>query len=348
MKILFLSHKFYPDIGGVEVSSEILANYFSKEGAEIHLVTWSEEKKPKIFPYKIVRNPNRVRLIKEHLWADVIFENNPSLKLSWPLWFLPKPHIIAIHTWINRIDGSFGIQDKLKLKWLKRADAVISVSKTLRDVIFPKAVVIENSYNNSLFQRHYNVEKNSDFVFLGRLVSDKGGDMAIELIKRLHQSNELNEKPRKYNLTLIGDGPERKRLENMVERFNLVEYIDFAGALTGENLVKCLNKYRYMLVPSRWKEPFGIVALEGMACGCLPIVSDGGGLPDAVGNAGVVFQRNNLGSLYEKVQELLENPILESSLRNNFANHLKGHTTEVISKQYFKLLKSSASHNVKN
>ncbi|HSI69946.1 MAG TPA: glycosyltransferase, partial [Gillisia sp.] len=97
-----------------------------------------------------------------------------------------------------------------------------------------------------------------------------------------------------------------------------------------------------------WRVPFGIVALEGMACGCLPIVSDGGGLPDAVGNAGVVFQRNNIESFYEKVQELLGNPILELSLRNNFNTHLKGHTTEVISKQYFKLLKSSAFHNVKN
>lgn len=348
MKILFLSYKFHPDIGGIEVNSEILANFFSKEGAEIHLVTCSEEKSPKTFPFKIIQNPNRLKLIKEHLWADVVFENNPSLKLSWPLWFLPKPHIIAIHTWINRLDGSLGIQDKLKLNWLKRADAVISVSKTLRDGTFAKAIVIENSYNNSLFKRLYNVEKDRDFIFLGRLVSDKGGDMAIELIKRLHQFNDFNVNPKKYNLTIVGDGSERRRLENMVKEFKLTAYVHFAGVLTGENLVKCLNQHRYMLVPSRWQEPFGIVALEGMASGCLPFVSDGGGLPDAVGNAGVVFQRNNIESLYKKVQDLLGNPILESSLRNNFANHLKVHSSEVISKQYFELIKNSLPHNGRN
>jgi hypothetical protein len=41
MKILFTSHRFYPDIGGIEVNSEILESYFSSQGHKVRLVTQS-------------------------------------------------------------------------------------------------------------------------------------------------------------------------------------------------------------------------------------------------------------------------------------------------------------------
>lgn len=41
MKILFISYKFYPDIGGIEVNSEIFATQFSNFGATIKVVTWT-------------------------------------------------------------------------------------------------------------------------------------------------------------------------------------------------------------------------------------------------------------------------------------------------------------------
>ena len=61
-------------------------------------------------------------------------------------------------------------------------------------------------------------------------------------------------------------------------------------------MVEELNRHEIMVVPSRWNELFGVVALEGMACGCAMLVSDGGGLPDAVGYAG-----HNLKELIKKI-----------------------------------------------
>lgn len=345
MKILFLSHKFYPDIGGIEVNSEILANYFSNFGAEVHLVTWTADQNKNTFPYKVLRNPNIFNLLKEHNWADVVFENNPSLRLSWPVCITQKRHVIAIRTWICRPNGSIDYQDALKLTWLRNANAVIAISQEVRKATFSRSIVIGNPFRDKLF-RQTNKKKERDFVFLGRLVSDKGADMAIKLLKMLNVERKNGSE--RLKLTIIGDGPERNYLENMVQEFSLNGLVNFTGYLGGEPLVECLNSHKYLLVPSRWREPFGNIALEGMACGCLPIVSDGGGLPDAVGNAGVVFQRNNMASLYDKVQDLLENPILELSLRNNFANHLKAHTAEVISKQYFELIKNALPNNRRN
>ncbi|MFL9844949.1 glycosyltransferase family 4 protein [Flavobacterium rhizosphaerae] len=337
MKILFLSYNFYPDIGGIEINSEILAGYFNKFGAEIRLITNSQisTNDDKVFPYPIIRKPNNFELVKQHLWADVIFENNPSLNLSWPTIITSKKKVIAIRTWISRMDGSLIFQDKLKLWGLNKADAVIAVSNKVKELTFKNAIVIGNPYRVDLF-KNFGVEKNKDFVFLGRLVSDKGADMAINLLRLLIENN----KSKNYTLTIIGDGPEKMNLHKIVAKYNLEMYISFTGILKGKSLVEILNQHKYILVPSRWREPFGNVALEGMACGCLPIVSDDGGLIDAIGDAGISFERNNEKSLFEKVKYLLENPDLERFIRKRFNDHLINHHPEVVAKKYYDVILS--------
>jgi glycosyltransferase involved in cell wall biosynthesis len=339
MKILLISYKFFPDIGGIEVNSELLADYFNKFGAEICVVTTSttDVLNDKDFPYKVVRNPGKLQLIKLHFWADVIFENNPSLNLSWPRAFISRPHCIALRTWISRIDDTIALQDKIKKLWLKKADAVIAVSKKVKELTYSKAIVIGNPYRNHLF-RNLNIEREKDFVFLGRLVSDKGVDMAIDLLHNLHGDPIFTAK--KFTLTIVGDGPEREALMQKCNEYKLNNYVTFTGILRGDDLVKCLNHHRYLLAPSRWREPFGNIALEGMACGCLPIVSNGGGLPDAVGNAGVVFERNSMESLTGEVKNVLLNPDYESLLRSNSGTHLNSHKPEFVAQQYFEIIKS--------
>jgi glycosyltransferase involved in cell wall biosynthesis len=339
MKILLISYKFFPDVGGIEVNSELLADYFVKFGAEVCVVTTSglDGINTRDFPYNVLRNPGKMELIKVHRWADVVFENNPSLNLSWPLAFINRPHYIALNTWVSRIDDSIAFQDKVKLQWLKKANAVIAVSDKVRELTFKNAIVIGNPYRDNLFI-NINTQKTKDFVFLGRLVSDKGVDMAIDLLYNLHNDAIFNK--REFTLTIIGDGPERNTLQQKCDEYKLNNYITFTGTLRGQELVDCLNKHKYLLAPSRWREPFGNIALEGMACGCLPIVSNGGGLTDAVGNAGVVFERNNLQSLTEKVKEVLLNPEMELALRNNFEMHLANHKPEHVAKKYYEIIKN--------
>lgn len=335
MKILLLSHKFNPDIGGIESHSENLANYLSEKGEEIRLVTWSiASEEEAFFSYKVIRNPSLFQLLQEFSWAEMIFENNPTLKLSWLNHLFWKPHIIVLHTWIRRSNGKIALKDKLKLNYLRKADAVIAVSKKLGEATFKKAIIINNGYNQFLFRRNKEITKNRDFVFLGRLVSDKGADMAIKLIKKLN-----DEKTNKFTLSIIGDGEEKTNLEALVKGNNLEEWVEFTGVLSKENLVEKLNEHKYILIPSRWKEPFGLVALEGMACGCLPIVSKGGGLPEAIGKAGVVFNRNNQADFLRTVKKLLDSPKLESSIRSAMPAHLKKHHMETISNEYHQIIK---------
>jgi glycosyltransferase involved in cell wall biosynthesis len=338
MKLLFISSVFYPKIGGIEVNSEILVRGFVHLGADVHLLTNTETSKISDdndrFPFKVIRKPNNLILLKEFLWADVVFENHLTLRMSWPLFFLKKKYVIAIRTWLNKAEGVWNMLEKLKRWRLTKANAVIAVSEIVRQLTFDKSIVIGNPYRSELFTIKNNVEK-KDFVFLGRLVSDKGCDMAIKMLHLLHQN-----KKHKCNLTIIGDGNEMDNLKDLVNEYELNDYISFTGNLRGEELVKCLNKHKYLLVPSRWREPFGNVALEGMACGCLPFVSDGSGLVDAVGNAGIVFERNNIQSMYNEIEKFLNNSDLEQKIRNNVENHLKKHSQEYVVNRYYEVIQN--------
>ena len=337
MKILFFSYKFYPDIGGIESISEMLANYFVNEQHEVHLVTTSINFDDKVFPYKVIRNPSIFQLTREFSWADIVFENNICLRLSWLNSIFRKPSVISLQTWLTTNNESLQFHTKIKSYWLKKATQVIACSDPIRASIFSKAVLIGNPYDSEKFKIKPSVEKSKDFVFLGRLVSDKGVGLAIEAFNKFLHSNALN---KDSQLTIIGEGNNRESLEKQVEVYNIKDRVLFMGGMKGEALVNLLNQHRYMLVPSLWNEPFGIVALEGMACGCVPIVSDGGGLPDAIGNAGLICERGSVESLVACMTSLKKNPALEYQLREASKEHLKIHRSKAVGRSYLNILEA--------
>lgn len=341
MKILFLSHSFYPAIGGIESNSEVLAHAFSAAGHDVRLLTWSSDSTGKFFPFSVIRNPTKYELFSNHAWADLVFENNPCLRLAWPSLFFGRSSVIALNTWVARINGKIGLQDLLKLIWLRRANRVIAVSDALRKRCWPAAIVINNPYRINEFKIIPNVKRTVDFVFLGRLVSDKGADHAVRAIHNLLRLSDRYETAfSKPSLTIVGEGPERDALERLVADLDLNDHVQFTGPLRGEELTLCLNHHRFLLVPSVWEEPFGNVVLEGMACGCLPIVSDGGGLPDAVGKAGLTFSRGSVDALVASIERILTDPDLEDKLRNAAENHLIAHHPDVISRRYLEVIET--------
>jgi glycosyltransferase involved in cell wall biosynthesis len=339
MKILFFSHAFYPKIGGIETVSLMLANNFqNKTNVSVTVVTHTKNIGVEAFPFKIVRDPSFKVIYDLLRWCDVVFENNPCFRMSWMNFIVRKPKVVALHTWIGQPKEKKSMQQIIKLYFLNDYDAVIACSKKIKEYTYKKACVIENSYDSSVF-RSYRSVKTKDFAFVGRLVSDKGADLCIELL------NELNKiKDKKYSLTIIGDGPEMKNLRELALKYNLMTEIRFLGFLPAEEIATELNTHRFLLVPSRWEEPFGIVALEGMACGCIPIVSDGGGLPDAIGKAGVVFDRNSIASLVEKTIVLLNDELLKKNILEQAESHLMKHRDENVAQSYFEIIEKYKKH----
>lgn len=337
MKILLFSYYFHPDIGGIESISKMLAGYFTNVGHEVHILTKTKSKGQVNFPFEVIRNPSFLIVLKELRWADIVFENNPCFSMSYPNFLMRKPSVISLQTWLETLQGEYDTRQKLKHRLLKNAKKVVACSQAISKS-FNDAVVIPNPYNGKLFRVKKEIEKTKDFIFLGRLVSDKGADMAIKALHQVLQDFDTN-------ITIVGDGDEMPALKKLVQQLGLQYQVRFAGSLQGEELVDCLNEHRFLVAPSVWKEPFGIVALEGLACGCIPIVSDGGGLPEAAGGNGMVFKRGNVDELAACMMKALQTTH-ENILDNpGVKQHLHAHTIPVIAEKYLQLFQSVLEKN---
>jgi len=265
-----------------------------------------------------------------HRWADVVFQNNIESRQLWPSLFYKKPLVIALHTWIRDGNGNRSPIQRLKQLSIFSADEVIAVSEAIRVDSFQKAEVISNPFLSNSFRKLLGINREHAIVFLGRLVSDKGVDMLLRAYAELEATN--------WRLSIIGDGPERASLADLAEALGIRSSVDFLGPIVGEDLVRVLNQHELMVVPSRWREPFGIVVLEGLACGCVVLASDGGGLPDAVGSAGLLFNRGDQSDLTNKLRLLIDDHQLRVKLQAKSAAHLANFQQEVVCAKYLQIL----------
>jgi glycosyltransferase involved in cell wall biosynthesis len=192
---------------------------------------------------------------------------------------------------------------KIKLLLIKLASQNISVSNYIAKNINTSSHVVYNCYDDEIFRIYGDEERKYEFVFLGRLVSQKGCELLIKACKSLKGP---------FTLNIIGDGPERGKLERMVKDLGLTKNISFLGILEGETLARVLNRHHVMVIPPVGEEGFGMVALEGMACGCRIIAAKAGGLYEAVKGFGKLFEMGNqqeLEQLLESELEALKNPV---------------------------------------
>ena len=114
------------------------------------------------------------------------------------------------------------------------------------------------------------------------MVSDKGIDVLIEAMAKLRSRGF------EPSFTLVVGG-QKPVIRGKVNQLGLGNLVTFAGQVTGEKLNRLLNAHRIMVVPSREGEGFGVVALEGIACGCVVVGSTHGGLSEAIGQCGRIF-----------------------------------------------------------
>jgi len=335
LKILLSSHFFHPSVGGIEEVSYNLANEFARFGHEVRVVTSTRQKSEVEFPFEIIRRPGPRQLIAQVRWCDVYFHNNISLQTAWPLLFVRKPWVVAHHTWIARMSGRHGIRDWIKQR-VSRYATNISISEAVAKHIRVSSVIIGNPYRDLVFKRDATAVRERDLVFLGRLVWDKGGDILLDAISILKQKGII------AKLTIIGDGPERGSLQRQCKRLGLDDQVAFSGTHTGEDLAALLNTHKIIVIPSRWQEPFGLVALEGMACGCVPIGAECGGLPDAIGPAGVMFPCGEVEPLALSIESLLSDEQALEHYRQVAQEHLSNHNTAAVARKYLEVLERVA------
>lgn len=327
MNILLCSVPFRPSVGGIETVSALLAECFHRMGHHVVVVTQTPSAEPDAEGFELVRQPSAARMVELVRWADVVFHNNISLKFAWPQLLLRRPWVVAHHTWIPATGLAAGLK-----RWAVRHASNISVSHAVAESLPVDCTIVPNPYADDVFVRIDGMERTRELVFVGRLVSDKGVNVLIDAL------GVLAKRGQRVGLTVIGDGPELPALRRQVDALGITSQVHFAGRRTGADLVAALNEHRVLVVPSVWQEPFGVVALEAMACGCVPLVSRSGGLPDAAGAAGVVFEPGDSQALAQAIEELLGDAELLNRLRAAGPVHLARHTRDRVARDYLQVM----------
>ena len=334
MKILISSHFFYPQVGGTETVGRLLAEEFAAAGHQVRVVTTTAETDARTFPFELLRRPSPLQLLRAVQWCDVYFHNNISLQTAWPLLFVRRPWLIAHHVWIPRgrqVGWRVRAAGAVK-RWVIRRARSVSISRAVAEHIGVPSEIIPNPYQDDVFNLMSGVERDRELVFVGRLVSDKGVDLLIHALALLRKRGLT---PR---LTVAGSGPEEAALRELARTEGVAPQVNFAGPHTGADLARILNAHQVIVIPSRWAEPFGLVALEGIACGCVPVGSEQGGLAEAIGPGGLTFENSSVSGLALKLQEALCDAGLRDRLLANAKEHLLPHSRKAVGEAYLRVM----------
>ena len=153
--------------------SEILANEWKRRGHEVIIVTATSSDSGDKYSYPVVRNPRLKSLIKLTSWCDIVYQNNISLKLLWPNLLLRKPTVVTVQTWIGENGGASNWMEFMKTR-VHRHCTCVSISGAVARYMPMPSTILGNPYRDDIFRLRPAINRNSDLIFVGRLVSDKG------------------------------------------------------------------------------------------------------------------------------------------------------------------------------
>jgi glycosyltransferase involved in cell wall biosynthesis len=353
MKLLIYVHSWAPSVGGVETITKTLADGLAdwsskhnEEAIEVTLLTQtpSGSMDDSELPYRVVRNPALIDVVREIRRADVIHLAGPTLLPLMIGWLLRKPVVIEHHGFQAICPNGQLFYEPMQTPcpgyFMARqyGECVRCNSKLGRltsakmwMLTFPRrwlsqrvsANIVPTSWLGSLLQLrrsktiHHGLPPRESppparvtsakpiFVFFGRLVSTKGVRVLVEA------SGLLKARNREFQVKIIGDGPERQELEKMVKDLGVESHVRFLGFVSTELLEENLKDATAVVMPSLGGEVFGLVAAENMQMGRLVIASDIGALSEVLGDAGMTFATGDAEALARSMESIIAHPLLK-------------------------------------
>lgn len=341
MRILVYSRVFLPSVGGTEEVVRLLAEQFAQLGHEVTIATETPSPERDDYPYAVVRGAGFRALSRLARQADVCLMIGASLRAVPALLAGRCPVVVSHHIYLDkwRTQGAASRPAARAKRALKRLVCAMGpnlyTSKGFREAAGGHGQIIRNPFDIGRFREARGV-RDRDIVFVGRMIPEKGCVDLIDAVSLLDAAGM------QVSVTLIGDGPERPALERRAYERGLDGMIRFAGQMTGADLARMLSRHRLMVVPSRWPEPFGIVALEGMASGCVVIGTDLGGLPEAIGPGGVIVPSDNPKAIADAVRVLLADEELCGRYRHAGTRFAARHAPRDVARDYIEVLRRAA------
>lgn len=171
-------------------------------------------------------------------------------------------------------------------------------------------------------------------VSVGRLSPEKG------YLDLLRIYNSLIKTHPDWKLDIIGDGIERKKLEEYINSHHLNNYVTLHGYQTKAYIDKILHKSSIYVMTS-YTESFGIVLIEAMSHGIPCIAFDSAeGARELIksGMNGYLIKNRNFSAMSKKIEDLMENKDVRKRIGLEGRKGVKKFTGQVVKEQWFKLL----------
>jgi len=360
----------YPTFGGSGIVATELGKALSKKGHEIHFITYSEpvrlgELRKNIFyhevrtsdyplfkftPYEQVLTSKLVDVVKfERLDILHVHYAIPHASAAYMAQQILKdqgveiPFVTTLHgTDITLVGKDPSFEPVINFS-INKSNRVTAVSENLKKETF-ELFDIKNNIEvipNFICLKEYKLDNNDYYKKRfapnnEKVICHVSNFRKVKRIEDVIIAFEGISKKMDIKLLLVGDGPERARLEQISRNSKFSKNIFFLGSLKSTKEV--LNISDLFILPSS-KESFGLSALEAMACGVPVIASDSGGIPEVIshGESGLL---NSVGDTYQMTKnalKLLSNDSLLDRFKTNAYQQAMKFDIEVILPKYEKL-----------
>ncbi len=312
MKILVLSHEYPPVGGGGGKIAQDLCRGFVKNGHEVCLLTSHYGELPLaeiIDGVEVVRlKVGRDEMFKASMtsmlrydwaafwagwkkirnWKPDVIHAHFAVPAGATAWLLSKltgvPYLVTAH--LGDVPGGTPEKTSTWFKVIypftfpiwKQADQVVAVSaftKSLADAHYPVEIkIIHNGIDLSDFSGEaIHVNEVPHLVFAGRYMPQKN---VPQIVKSLAQVKDLD-----WRCTLIGDGPERAKVDALIAKFGLEDRITQPGWVAPDDVIEIFKNADILFMPS-YSEGLPLTGLQGLASSLAFLVSDVGGFADLV------------------------------------------------------------------
>jgi len=262
-------------------------------------------------------------LIKNKNKIDIIHTQGINASLAGIVLkiFFKKKLITSIHA-IYEINKN-SITAKLTSQILNQSDEVLSLSNASKNELLsigvkPKKIHVykywiqtKNFYpkNKNQVRKKLNFENKFTVLFIGRLIPKKGIRLLGKIAKKISY----------INFIFIGTGPESKYL-NSLSKYQNIKYL---GGIKNTDLLDYYNSADIFCIPSLYKEGFGRVVMEAIACG-LPVVgSNNGGIKEALDDSVSILTKPTITNIQKSILKLYADKKLYQKLKSKTINFAK-------------------------
>lgn len=360
MKVLFYND-YSELVGGAETYQADLVAGLKKAGVEVRELFGRKSmprRNPLLYQFQLLSKGyrilpsivNRIHAAINQFQPDLIHINNnrvytrsvchaigsfdlPVISMMHDYHFVqPKPgSLLAIKEWIK--------YQKLQ-DMIAHTDVFVSPTNLLKQHLDPIEGVktvkhIPCSIDQDLWKFAPQVtNRPARLLFYGRMVEIKGIFLLPPLMLQLKEEFPT------IVLDIIGEGVDRQKLQQEVERLELQQHIRIHGPLPQQEILSYLHQSRVLIVPSIFKEPFGLVGIEAQAAGTPVVASHIGGIPEWCRDeeTGLLCKPGDVSSLANQVKRLLTDNALAERLTHQATTFVtETFNREVIIKQMLDL-----------